>query len=626
MCGIVGIVSQHPIKNPNHLLAMRDAMIHRGPDSAGEWYSPDFRVGLAQRRLAILDLSPSGHQPMEDNTGSYVITFNGEIYNYRELREELLKIGHTFRSSSDTEVLLESYKEWGKNCLVHLNGAFAFAIYDKTNRELFLARDRAGEKPLFYKHSNDLFVFASELKALMADPEFPRNLDLDALDYYLAYGYVSGNQCILKDTYKLPPAHAMVYSLEQNTLSVWRYWQLPENQPQATVSIEKLVDELETILVGAVRKQLVADVPVGILLSGGLDSSLITAIAAKLSSRPVKTFTISFPGHGAFNEGPYAKLVAEYFGTEHTELAAEPASVMLLPQLAKQYDEPIADHAIVPSAILAGLVRKSITVALGGDGGDELFGGYPHYNFLQKIEPLRQHIPGVVRRIGSLIASHALPVGTRGRNHIIGLEGSAARSISAINIYFDEKFRRKLLAPLYNSGYLSVLSPESKKAAYFNTSLSNLQNATRIDFQTTMVDGYLVKTDRASMLHSLELRAPFLDCELIEFAFGRVPDSLRATANERKILLRMLGKKLLPPALDIKRKQGFSLPLASWFKGEWGSFVTDVLMNADSAIFDRKLIEKLIKGQRLGFSNADRLFALTMFELWRREYKISLPN
>ncbi|MDD4869347.1 MAG: asparagine synthase (glutamine-hydrolyzing) [Kiritimatiellae bacterium] len=626
MCGIVGIFTKFPTDNPNRLLMMRDTMTHRGPNDAGAWWSPDKRLGLAHRRLAVIDLSPAGHQPMEDSTGKFVIILNGEIYNYRELREELLKAGHTFRSSSDTEVLLESYKEWGKNCLVHLIGAFAFAIYDEISQELFLARDRAGEKPLFYKHSDNRFVFASELKALMADPEFPRELDLDALDYYLAYGFVSGDQTILKDTYKLPPAHAMIYSLEKKHANIWRYWELPESLPLSGVSIEDLTEELEAILSGAVRRQLVADVPVGILLSGGLDSSLVTAIAAKVSDQPLKTFTVSFPGHGSFNEGPYARLVADHFGTEHTELVAEPASVLLLPHLAKQYDEPIADHSIVPTSMLAGLVKKSVTVALGGDGGDELFGGYPHYNFLQKIDRLREYVPGRVRRIGSLIASHVLPVGTKGRNHIIGLEGNSDSSISAVNIYFDKESRRKLMSPLYSSGYTSSVSQESMKVAHFDASLSIFQNASRMDFKTTMVDDYLVKSDRAGMLHSLELHAPFLDHKLIEFAFGRLPDSFRADRNERKILLRRLAKRLLPSTLDINRKQGFSLPLNAWFKGEWGTFMTGVLMESDSTIFDKKMIASLIRGQRWGLANANRIFALTMFELWRREYRISLPN
>jgi asparagine synthase (glutamine-hydrolysing) len=626
MCGIVGQAFQTGRCKAENLRAMRDTMVHRGPDDSGEWYSLDLRVALGHRRLAIIDLSANGHQPMVDSTGLYVITLNGEIYNYRVLREELLKGGHSFRSTSDTEVLLESYKKWGKDCLKHLIGAFAFAIYDGASRELFLARDRAGEKPLFYRHSGDYFTFASELKALMADASLPRELDIDAFDYYLTYGYVPCEKCILKGTSKLPPGHAMVYSLEKNRVRIWRYWRLPENRPEADVSIEDLSEELEGILSRAVRGQLVSDVPIGVLLSGGIDSSLITAFAAGVSEQPIKTFTVSFPGHSSFNEGPHARIVAEHFGTEHNDLVADPASVRLLPQLARQYDEPIADHSIVPTSMLAGVVRKTVTVALGGDGGDELFGGYLHYNFLQKIDRIRERIPGRFRRIGSLVASRVMPVGTKGRNHIIGLEGGTPSSISAVNVYFDKEFRRKLLSPLYRSGYKPSVASESRKVALFDSSMSPTENAIRMDFQTTLVDEYLVKSDRASMFHSLELRAPFLDHRLIEFAFGRVPDKMRASISERKILLKRLAKRLLPPALDINRKQGFSLPLAAWFKGEWGAFMTEILMEADPTIFDKRVVKGLIWGQRVGFANANRLFALSMFELWRREYGVSLPT
>lgn len=624
MCGIVGIFSVDPLPDRQILAVMRDSMTHRGPDDAGEWWSADGRIGLAHRRLAIIDVSASGHQPMQDKTGRLVAVYNGEIYNYLELKQELFGAGHTFRSSSDTEVLLESYRRWGTECLERLVGAFSFAICDTATGELFLARDRAGEKPLFYRHGKDGFAFASELKALMADPSLERRLDLEALDHYLAYGYVAGGRSIIRGTCKLLPGHAMLYSGEKNDCRIWRYWSLPEPGVDPSVSTEELTDELEALLSGAVKRQLVADVPVGVLLSGGLDSSLITALAARTSGRRIKTFTVSFPGHGSLDEGPFARMVADHFGTEHTELVAEPASVNLLPQLARQYDEPIADHSIVPTSMLAGLVRGSVTVALGGDGGDELFGGYPHYNFLQKATRLREWVPGAVRGAGSLLASHLLSVGTKGRNHIIGLKGGPATSISAVDVFLDECTRRKLLAPLYRVGYRPRLSPEKAKQRFFDPALSMFQNAARADFQSTMVDDYLVKSDRASMLHSLELRAPFLDHKLIEFAFGRLGDNLRASETERKVLLKILGKRLLPPALDINRKQGFTLPIDAWFKGDWGSYITDVLMEADPAIFDRKVIFHLMEGQRRGRANGSRLFAITMLELWRREYRVTL--
>lgn len=626
MCGIVGIASRYPVDNPDLLLKMRDAMVHRGPDGAGIWWSPDKRLGLAHRRLAVLELSELGHQPMCDSTGKYVLIFNGEIYNHRELREELVKEGHVFISHSDTEVLLESYKKWGRDCPEHLEGAFAFALFDEQRNELFLARDRAGEKPLYYTVSEKRFVFASELKALMADSAFPRKLDLKSLDFYLAYGYVAGPRTILKNTCKLLPGHAMVYGLDSGESTIWRYWDLPRYDPCPDLSIEGFTDELEALLGASVEKQLVADVPVGVLLSGGLDSSLVTAFAARTTTRPVKTFTVSFPGHKAFDEGPHARLVANYFGTDHVELQAEPTSmVSLLPKLARQYDEPIGDHSILPSSMLAELVGQSVTVALGGDGGDELFGGYPHYNFVQKISRIKKCVPRALREACAITASYALGIGTRGRNHLIGFRGGEKNSLSAINVFFDPVFRRKLIAPLFRSGYFSETMPEELKLAYFDDSLTVYQNAARIDFHTTMVDDYLVKTDRASMLSSLELRAPFLDHHLVEFAFGKVPDKFRATGRERKVLLRNLARKVLPPDLDINRKSGFSLPLAEWFKGDWGIYITEVLMQVDPRIFDKKVIIRLLDLQRKGLFNTNRLFALVMFELWRREYAVEVP-
>jgi asparagine synthase (glutamine-hydrolysing) len=604
---------------------MRDTMIHRGPDDSGIWWSKDRRLGLGHRRLSILDLTPTGHQPMEDSAGQYVITFNGEIYNYIDLRTYLIKKGHSFRSTSDTEVLLESYKEWGVKCLDHLNGTFAFAIFDLERHKIFLARDRAGEKPLYFKPSPDRFIFASELKALMADPSFSRTLDLDSLNCYLTYGYVLGERTILKDTFRLLPGHAMTYDVETQRLNNWCYWNLPDFQGSQKHSEEEEINELEELLSDSVKRQLIADVPVGILLSGGLDSSLITAIAVRKYTNKISTFTVSFPGHDSFDESPHAEQISKYFGTDHHNLVAEPSSVLLLEKIAKQFDEPLADHSIVPMTLLTDLVGKSISVALGGDGGDELFGGYPHYNYLQKIEQIRKVVPLCIRNGASKFGSKLLPTGMRGANHLIGLAGERSNSHAAVNIYFHKSVREELIRPLYSSGYTPLMSPEEIKFLLYDHSLTNFQNAARMDFHSTLADDYLVKSDRTSMLNSLELRAPFLDYKLIEFAYGRLNDTYRATKYERKILLKKLAKRLLPPTFDFNRKQGFTLPLNSWIKGDWGSYVREVLFGADKNIFNLHMIHKLMKYQLMGLPNANRLFAITMFELWRREYSISLP-
>ena len=622
MCGIVGYVSiSRPLAAPL-LLEMRDTLRHRGPDDAGAWWSEDGLVGLAHRRLAIIDLSPAGRQPMVDSSGRLQIVFNGEIYNYQEVRRELETRHHVFRTATDTEVILEAYLEWGDECLTRLNGMFALALYDDTRRRVLLARDRAGEKPLFYRHSNGTLTFASELKALLADPSCPRVLDAEALDFYLAFGYVPGDRCLLSGIRKLPQGHALVFDLSSGQARISRYWELPPPADSAAHDEEDLVAELESLLLDSVRLRLIADVPVGIMLSGGLDSSLVVAMASRVSSRRVKTFNISFPGSSAFDEAPYAREVARHFDTEHVELAAEMATVDLLPELARQYDEPLADSSMVPTYLVSRLIRREATVALGGDGGDELFGGYWQHTWVQQQARMGGWIPKPAKRLARSAVSKLLPVGTKGRNYLFGLTAEWPMNIVQFNVFFDEDARHRLLAPL-GAARPRRGAPEAFKAGLCADRDTPLQQATALDFRTYLVDDILVKVDRASMLCSLEVRAPFLDPRLIEFAFGKVPDRLRATAHERKILARRLAERLLPRTLDLKRKQGFALPLRKWFKGDWGRYIEDVLTGGEADLFDRRIVRQLLAGQRGGFSNMQRLFALTMIELWRREYRIT---
>ncbi len=624
MCGIVGLASRTEAIDETLLRSQRDSMSHRGPDDAGLWMSPGRDIALAHRRLAIIDLTPGGHQPMTDDTGRVHVVLNGEIYNYRELRRELERRGRTFRSASDTEVLLASYREWGVGCIDRLNGMFAFGIYDRDREQLFVARDRAGEKPLYYRHHDRRFSFASELKALLVDPACDRALDPTALEFYFAYGYVPGDQCLIRTVRKLPPACALTYDLRTDRVKRWRYWSIPSLRA-GEADDAALEQELESLLEDAVRLRLVADVPVGVLLSGGVDSSVVAALAARVRSEPIKTYTVTFPGHQAFNEAPYARQVASHLGTEHTELEAEDASIDVLPTLALQYDEPLADHSIVPTYLLSRLVRQHCTVALGGDGGDELFGGYPHYSFLQRVERVRRLCPPSLRALAAHTAAH-LPLGARGRNHVMALAGDAARSLSHVNLYFDRAARAALLAPLRHvTGELDG-RPEAYKRSFCADGDSVMTMAARVDFQTTLADDYLVKVDRASMLASLEVRAPFLDHRLVEFAFGRLPDRLRATVRDRKVLLRRVAAKLLPPRFDLRRKQGFSLPLDAWLAGAWGAPVEEILRSADPRILSQAAIRTVLDGQRRGYANSHRVFALVMFELWRRAYDVRVPE
>lgn len=624
MCGIVGIASRRRVEVRETLLCQRETLRHRGPDDAGLWWSSDGCVGLAHRRLAIIDLSSMGHQPMRDSNDELCIVFNGEIYNFQDLRDDLEADGYPFRSSSDTEVILAAYRRWGTDCLQHFNGMFAFALYDGRRRRLFVARDRAGEKPLFYRLSDEGIEFASELKALMENPSFPRRLSVEALDCYLAFGHVPGGRCILQGVNKLPPAHALTFDLETGRTKTWRYWHLP-SPPEPCDGQERtgLVDELEHLLEDAVRRQLVADVPVGILLSGGVDSSLVTAMAVRLSSK-VKTFTICFPGYGKYDETDHARLIARHFGTDHVELEAEPSSVELLPMLARQFDEPMADSSMIPTYLVSKLVRQHCTVALGGDGGDELFGGYSHYNRLLWMKERLGWIPHDIRRIVSALSLRLLSVGTKGRNWLGVLGTDFERDLPLITTHFDRQARRLLLAHSGSTADPDGATPEAIDCTLPPRVQCLLQRATRLDFENYLPDDILVKVDRTSMLSSLEVRAPFLDYRIVEFAFGRVPSELKASATRRKILPKLLGERVLPREFDQHRKRGLSIPLGLWLReGPWREFCADVLLADRDSLFNRRFIEQLLRGHVHGRSNSERLFGLTLFALWKKEYRVS---
>jgi len=619
MCGIVGIVSTTPQHLRTWLAIGRDAMTHRGPDDAGEWWSADGRVGLAQRRLSIIDLSPAGHQPMHDASGALSIVFNGEIYNFSALRDELIAKGHGFLSRSDTEVILAAYREWGTECLARFNGMFAFALFDARQKTVFLARDRAGEKPLFYHKTDGVLRFGSELKALLADTTLPRRIEPEALNCYLAMGYVPGERCILQGFNKLPPAHALLFDVQTGQSKQWCYWQLSElAKPHGPVDEADLLDELETLLEAAVRRQMVADVPVGVLLSGGVDSSLITAMAVRASSK-VRTFTIGFPGHGKLDETEHARLIARHFGTRHTELMAEDASADLLPQLARQFDEPMVDSSMISTFLVSQLVRQHCTVGLGGDGGDEQFGGYGHYSRLQWLQKKLGVIPRPLRRGVAQVAEKLLPVGLTGRNWLQGLDIELDSGLPLMASIFDYTTQRRLLAT--QPGW--PLMAESVQKSLVPVHPDLLQRATRMDFANYLAEDILVKVDRASMLTSLEMRAPFLDYHLIEFAFGKVPSHLKATQTEKKILLKRLAAIVLPPEFDRQRKQGFSIPLGEWLKrGTFRVLFNEVLRDPECS-FDESVVASLLRGQDQGRSNGERLFSLVLFELWRREYGVT---
>lgn len=616
MCGIYGLIQRDGGVDATRLAHQRDLLTHRGPNDAGSWISSDGRVGLAHRRLSILDLTAAGHQPMSSRDGRFTLVFNGEIYNYREIRAELEKAGCTFYTGTDTEVLLTAYSVWGEACLTRLNGMFAFAIHDAGNAStpptLFLARDRAGKKPLYYAFDGHRLEFASELKAI----SHRGNLSLDALNFYLALGYVPHEQCIVDGVKKLPPAHAARLDLSTFELRVHRYWSLPDNRPESGVDGGSLADEAGKLIEDATRLRLVADVPVGVLLSGGLDSSLVVAAAAHVSSAPVRTFTVTLPG-SALDESVHARQVARYFGTEHHELALENTGLDALDDIAPFIDEPIADSSLIPTFLVSRLTRQHVTVALGGDGGDELFGGYNDY----PVSLADQHRLGWLPPSALVLAAHAasrLPAGVRGRNRVSSFRGGPLQQMIWGRPYFDIALRQRVLSrDAINALGTRLDAPERFLLGLYETGSDAVDRMTRTHFGSILPDDFLVKVDRMSMAVSLEMRAPLLDYRLVEFAFGRIPSEWKVKGQETRRVQKILASRWLPKELDIHRKQGFSIPLDAWLKAAGEGGVTEHLAQLPECI-NRGEVQRLISGLARGRSNGARLFALIMLGISAR--------
>ena len=614
MCGIAGLVERG--QAPHVIERMADSLTHRGPDGRGVWRSTVHPVSLGHRRLSIIDLSSAGDQPMIATEAQLALVYNGELYNADDLRRVLESEGFRFRGHSDTEVVLRSYERWGIACLERLSGMFAFAVVDERRGELVLARDRCGQKPLYYVERPGAFAFASEVKALHQWDDRLRVIDPRGLEEYLAYGYTLGPETLTKSVRKLAAGEYLRYAIDTGCARTLRFWTLPVDglEPLPAQDVEV---EIERLLEDSVRRHLVADVPIGVLLSGGIDSSLISAMAAR--TRPgVRVFSVGFPGQDRHDESGYARQVATHFGLDHVELEMEGFTADLLERLARQFDDPIADHAIVPTYLLSRRVREEVTVALGGDGGDELFGGYPHYRLIACQARLRR-VPAVARSVAGSIGRHMLPVGARGRNHVIGVSGGVENAVAHVNLYFDAVWRGRLCAGCGTG------EPEARKRRLIaDAPHGPVEKAIVSDFRTTMAEGYLTKVDRASMLSSLEVRAPFLDDRLVDFAFRHVPLSLKCEGSETKIVLRRLAARLLPPGIASKRKQGFTMPLRRWSADGWGSWFRDVLLDSSQTAFDHRAIERLLSRQRAGVDNSARIFSLAMFTLWRRANRISL--
>jgi len=617
MCGIVGIVTDRSNTERNQLDAAANKLYHRGPDYQGVWWSDNGCIGFGHRRLSVIDLNPAANQPMINSDNSAVITFNGEIYNFKSLRNQLEKLGHYFSTQSDTEVLLVSYQQWGKDCLQYLDGMFAFAIFDKKNNQIFFARDRSGEKPLYFYHHEKNFLFASEIKAFFEFSFFEPRLNLSSLEFSLLYGYLPSGQSVFLNTSKLLPGQYAIFDISTFSLTRHIYWYSNPQANNENIHENQLLEQFEHVLSESVANQLFADVPVGILLSGGVDSSIITALAARYHKN-LNTYTVTFKGWGHFNEAPYAEMVSNYFGTQHHEISVDEINPDSLSIIAAQLDEPMFDSSCIPMYYVTKSIKSKCTVALGGDGADEVMGGYQNYKEVQQFESLYSLISHFKIDLLSKNIFEYLPVGFKGKRILSFLSADYKNSLPILPTFFDEQHLKNYFKPAISWPQQSC----SIRKAQIRQNVTTLQRAILLDFEQYLAEDILVKSDRMSMINAVELRSPFLGKNVLEFS-SRLPDYLKADRHSSKILLRKLATKILPPQFDVNRKQGFSIPLQQWLHlPKWRNYFMEILLDSAS-IYDKKNVMSLFDAHTRGRSNNERLYALVMLELWRKHYSVS---
>jgi asparagine synthase (glutamine-hydrolysing) len=633
MCGIVGFLTHQAVNIPGEgvLRAMRDTLIHRGPDDSGEFIRPLDDGGpfvfLGHRRLSIIDLT-GGRQPLSNENGMIWVIFNGEIYNFQELRNQLGALGHQFKTNSDTEVIAHAYEEYGENCLQHFNGMFAIGIWDEPRRRLFLARDRLGKKPLYYSLMNDTFLFASELKALLVYPCFSKKVDPLSFAKYLFFEYIPSPHTIFGDARKLPPASYLIWQKEG--VKIKEYW-----SPFNSEDKEKHLSEPEAesrmieLLRESVKRRLISDVPLGVFLSGGIDSSTIAALAQEEVPGKIKTFSIGFEDP-SFDESAYALLASKYLGTEHHEQTMTPKDLInLVPSLADILDEPMADASILPTYLLSKFTREHVKVALGGDGGDELFAGYPTYlahKCAKQYEFLLGKVHPIVGFFGNL-----LPVS----DHNISFDFKVKKFLSGIG--YPDVIRNFIWLGSFSFPELErVLSPETNTqvdrsrlaeeiTSYEKGFPSNDKTALLqyLDLKLYLQDDILVKVDRASMACSLEVRAPFLDYKLVEFVMD-LPSSLKLRRFTTKYILKKGMKRSLPKEVIQRSKKGFGVPIAKWIKGPLKELFGDMLsydrMRREKFLnpgYVESVLQDHISNKR---DNRKQLWTLLVWELWVNRY------
>lgn len=598
---------------------MCECQVHRGPDSHGAYESDGVALGV--RRLRVIDLQ-TGDQPVYNEDGSVVVVLNGEIYNYRELRRELAGRGHSFSTQGDTEVIAHLYEEEGDELVHRLSGMFAFALWDERRRRLLLARDRVGKKPLFYSCCDSWVSFASELPALMMDGEIARGVDEAAIDCYLAYGYIQAPRSIWRDVKKLPPAHRLAW--EDGRARVERYWRLGYGE-KADAPLPELEEELRRRIGAAVRRRMIADVPLGAMLSGGVDSAIVVSEMAAASERPVKTFSIGF-GAEEYNELPLARLTAQRFGTEHEELMVDPDAIEILPRLVRHYGEPYADSSAIPSFYLAELTRRQVTVALNGDGGDESFAGYLRY-VANNLGSGLDRVPRPLRRAGAGTAARLLRMGdargirSYGRRFLTTMgEDAPARYAAQLGIFSPAERDGLLREPVPAAAReetAEVIAGPWREAS----GRDRLDVLLETDVNTYLPGDLLTKMDIASMAHSLEARSPLLDPEVMQFA-AALPARHKARLASKKWILRRAYRGRLPDEVLDGKKRGFGVPLGAWFRGELRDYTREALLDpgtVDRGLVDPRPVRELLDQHDRGADRSAQIWSLLMLELWRRE-------
>jgi asparagine synthase (glutamine-hydrolysing) len=621
MCGIAGRFNfdrTRPV-DARVLSAMTDAIAHRGPDADGFYHGAG--IGLGHRRLSIIDLA-TGDQPLGNEDGQIQVVFNGEIYNFAEVRADLAARGHRFRTGSDTEVIVHGYEEWGDRCVEHFRGMFAFAVWDAPRRRLLLARDRLGVKPLYYAVLPGVgLVFGSEIKALLEDPEVPRDWRPEAIDAYLTLLYVPAPGTIYSAVQKLPPAHVLV--AEAGSVRTSRYWDLPFPGDGSLQREDEYLEELDALLREAVGLRLISDVPLGAFLSGGIDSSTVVSYMKETSSAPPVTIAVGFEQR-EFDEVEHAETVARHLACEFHALTASPRIETLLPKLAWHFDEPFADSSAVPTYYVSEAARKLVTVALSGDGGDELWAGYAHHR-VEHMEQRARAALGPARHLASWVG-RALPLSVKGARSLrhLGVAPEDAYALKHVNGTFERGAKDALYSGDFTRRVNGHDPLESLRTAWRDCpSPQPMDRVLYADARTYMIDDVLTKVDRMSMAVSLEAREPLLDHKLLEFA-ARVPAGLKIKDGRSKYLLRKLLERRVPRSITERGKSGFAAPIGDWLRGPLAGLAGDLLLDGrlrDRGLFEHRAVARLWDEHRTGrVEHPHRLWQLLMLELWFRTF------